>query len=67
LFCRCAKQLLKRNEEQLQPGIQKLLTNMMDGNKTESELEGDYPTLLLEVCALGFWHVGLKVCLVFKT
>ncbi len=47
--CRCARELIKRNDEQLQPHIQKLLTNMMDGNKTDSELDNDCPSLLLQV------------------
>ena len=47
--CRCSTQIILRNEAQLQPYIQKLLTNLMDGNKTESAFEDDFAELLPQV------------------
>lgn len=49
VVCRCAAQLVGRNEQQLQHPIQRLLTDMMEGNAKHSELNDDYQDLLYQV------------------
>ncbi|BDA45205.1 Sister chromatid cohesion protein PDS5 homolog A [Coccomyxa sp. Obi] len=47
--CRCAAQLLRRNEQQLQHPIQRLLIDMMDGNAKDTELADDCQSLLHQI------------------
>ena len=49
LVFRCAAQLLRRNEQQLQHPLQRLLIDMMDGNAKDTELADDCQSLLQQV------------------
>lgn len=46
---RVAAELLRRCHSQLGPGIQKLLTTMMDGDGADKDLDCSYGELLVQV------------------
>ena len=50
---RVARELLRRCSSQLGPGIQKLLTNMMDGDGTDKDLDCTYGDILVQVGVSG--------------
>ncbi len=68
LVFRCAAQLLRRNEQQLQHPIQRVLIDMMDGNAKDTELADDCQSLLHQVLPMSAQstnsHVGNGLALV---
>lgn len=49
--CRLAQELLRRTEPRVQPFLQKFLTNVLLGMRTDSELRDDCHALIFQVGA----------------